>query len=187
MSDRDWRPGNPAFDDIEAEKVTDQQILGMQAEARALDYLAQEDVALQEALIEKMLNMGAKEVVIGSAKVVEESHHWYVTFGYAHRDPITNVALRSRYCIIEGTHEEVHDIAMNRFGIGWSMIYMHANDLPVELRIVNGRELPAFKWRGAGVQEHGLTYFDHRVAEPSIADRLEIDREKAGYYDPEEV
>lgn len=177
-----------AYEMHETPEVTDQQILGMQAEARALDYLDAAQARMDDELLVEAINLQTEliEKVIGSAKVEKEVRHWYVTFGYDHRDPITNVGLRNRYCIIESTYEEARDTAMERFQTGWSKIYANANDLPVELRIANGRELPAWKWRGAGVQQHGLTYFDHRTEQPSIADKLEIDREKAGYYDPDE-
>jgi hypothetical protein len=114
---------------------------------------------------------------------VQAVQHWYVTFGYDHRDPVTNVRLLHRYCIVEDTYEGARDQIIARFGTGWSVIYPNAEDLPIAQRIVNGQELPPYKWRGAGVQKHGLTYFDHRMEQPSIADKLEFDREKAGYYE----
>jgi hypothetical protein len=142
------------------------------------------------------------EKAVATAHVEQEVKHWYVTFGYDHRDPVTNVRLQHRYCIVEDTYEGARDQIMARFGTGWAVIYPNADDLEIAQRTVNGQELPPYKWRGAGVQEHGLTYFDHRMEQPSIAehiearqstaprlnrdDRLEIDREKAGYYDPDE-
>lgn len=124
--------------------------------------------------------------VVATAKVEEPKHHWYITFGYDHRDPVTNVHLQHRYCIVEDTYLGARDQIMARFSTGWAAIYPCADDLPREERVVDGRTLPEHKWRGAGVQRHGLTYFDHRMEESTIADQIEHSREKDGYYDPEE-
>jgi hypothetical protein len=49
-------------------------------------------------------------------------------------------------------------------------LYENADDLPEDQRIVNGKELPAYKWRGAGVEKHGLELFDHTMVAPVIAE-----------------
>jgi hypothetical protein len=147
MSDRDWRPGNPAYDDIKDEER-------------------------QRA-----------EKVIASARVEEVPQKWYCTFGYDHVDPITGVRLRGKYCVVDATYGAARQIINERFGNEWSMVYPYANDLPEEERIVDGVKLSPFKWRGAGIEKYNLELFDHVTSAAVIADKLELDREKAGYYD----
>jgi hypothetical protein len=153
----------------------------------------QEEVEMNYAVAEtSQVSQEIEEAkkVIAHAQVAEVPQDWYFSFGYDHRDHVTGMRLRKRYCKVFGTYEEARGIITERFGQQWSMVYSHANDLPVELRIVNGRTLPPYKWRGVGVEAYGLELLDYRMLdavtyEAALEDRREIDREKAGYYDPD--